>query len=167
MGLNLELKIKAEINDVKELVINELGGEFSGILHQKDTYYQFSNGLVKLREQNGEFSMIKYNRVEEELDRWSNYSILNISGENVEEFFNDILVLEVCVEKKRDLYLYKNTRIHLDYVKNLGEFIELETVSDNLSESEAKTEFEHVVKVLKLNMKNEIRKSYRDLLFEN
>ena len=167
MGLNLELKIKADISEVKNLVINELGGEFVEILLQKDTYYKYSDGLVKLREQNGDFSMIKYNREEEEFDRWSNYSILKIAGENIEDFFNDILILEVCVEKKRDLYLYKNTRIHLDIVKDLGEFVELETVSDNLSESEAKIEFENVVKILKLNKKEEIRKSYRDLLIKN
>ena len=167
MGLNLELKIRGEINKVKQLLLNELGGEFVDTLFQKDTYYKYSNGLVKLREQNGDFSMIKYNREEEEIDRWSKYSILKLLGENIEDFFNEILILEVCVEKKRDLYLYKNTRIHLDIVNDLGEFIELETVSDNLSESEAKIEFENVVKVLELDKQKEIRKSYRDLLFKN
>jgi predicted adenylyl cyclase CyaB len=121
--------------------------------------------VIKLREQNGEFSLIKYYREEENTDRWSNYAILEISGENVDEYLKDILDVEVTVEKRRDLYLYKNTRIHLDNVKNLGEYIELETVSDDLSESEAKEEFEYVLNALNLNKQKEIRKSYKDLLF--
>ena len=38
------------------------------------------------------------------------------------------LKVEAVVEKKRLLYMYDNTRIHLDEVKGLGKFLELETL---------------------------------------
>ena len=166
MGLNLEIKVKADLGEKLISSIIKLGGEFVDTLNQKDIYYKYSNGLIKLRKQNGEFSLIKYNRDEEKEDRWSNYSILKISGDNIEKYFSDIMDVEVTVEKRRDLYIYQNTRIHLDSVKKLGEYLELETVSDNLSESEAKKEFKYVLNALNLYEENEIRKSYRDLLFD-
>ncbi len=74
--------------------------------------------------------------------------------------------IEAIVEKKRILYMYKNTRIHLDEVKNLGFFLELETVVKGISKSEAIKEFEEVVNFLELDVKKQIKKSYRDLLIE-
>ncbi len=74
--------------------------------------------------------------------------------------------MEIIVEKVREIFIYKNTRIHLDEVKNLGKFLELETVVKNISQDEAKLEFEEVVKLLNLDVKNQIRKSYRDLILE-
>jgi len=60
--------------------------------------------------------------------------------------------------------LYQNTRIHLDKVKNLGYFLELETVLNNISKDEALIEFNSIVNFLKLNFNNQIRSSYRDLM---
>jgi predicted adenylyl cyclase CyaB len=74
--------------------------------------------------------------------------------------FLDVLTI---VNKKRELYLYKNTRIHLDYVKGLGCFLELETrVINGLKDAEKR--FAFMMDLLKLRDKKEIRASYKDLL---
>jgi adenylate cyclase class IV len=49
-------------------------------------------------------------------------------------------------------------------VKNLGYFLELETVLNNISKDEALIEFNSIVNFLKLNFNNQIRSSYRDLM---
>ncbi len=166
MALNLELKIKIESPENLIKLIEENGGKFIDLLLQKDTYYKFDKGLLKLREQNGNFQIIKYFRNEKEGDRWSDYSVLYINGEKVENYFNDLFEIETIVEKERKLYMYKNTRIHLDEVKNLGSFLELETVVKDISKKEAVDEFSKVVNFLNLDVNNQIKMSYRDLLLE-
>ena len=67
------------------------------------------------------------------------------------------------MNKKRGLYLYKDTRIHLDNVKGLGCFLELETrVIKGLEDAERR--FSFMMDLLKLRDKKEIRASYKDLL---
>jgi adenylate cyclase, class 2 len=166
MALNLELKISTASHEYLIEKIIKNGGKSLDTLLQKDTYYKFEKGLLKLRRQNGDYQLVKYNRNEKEEERWSDYSLLFLTGENVEEYLSELFDIETIVEKKRQLFIYKNTRIHLDEVENLGKFLELETVVKEISKEDAKTEFNEVVEFLGLNVAEQIRKSYRDLLIE-
>lgn len=166
MATNLEIKLPINTFDEIRKILKDKMAENKGILNQKDTYFHYDKGLLKLREQNGTFELIKYNRDESGNDRWSNYELLFIEGKNIEEYFCRILKAECIVEKERELYLYNNTRIHLDTVKNLGFFLELETlVFDDLND--AKLRFDNVVEMLKLNISQQIRTSYRNLILQN
>lgn len=132
------------------------------ILKQKDVYYQCNRGLLKLRIENGSYFLIKYLR-DEKNKRWSNYEILKLEGKNPEKFLNSLLNIETVVEKKRTLYLYKNTRIHLDIVKGLGKYLELETIVKK-DRKIASREFEEVILFLGLDKSKQIRASYKNLL---
>ncbi len=164
MALNLELKIKIISHEEFIKKINLIGGKCIDTILQKDTYYKFQKGLLKLREQNGDFQLVKYNRNEEDGERWSDYSLLFLSGENVNKYLSDLFEVETIVEKERNLYIYKNTRIHLDEVKNLGKFLELETVVKEITKEEAVVEFDKVVEFLDLDISTQIKSSYRDLM---
>jgi len=166
MATNLEIKLPINtFNEIRKVLADKMA-ENKGILNQKDTYFNYNKGLLKLREQNGSFELIKYNRDESGNDRWSNYELLFIEGKNIEEYFREILKTECIVEKKRELYLYNNTRIHLDTVKNLGLFLELETlVFDDYND--AKLRFDNMVEMLRLNISQQIRTSYRNLILQN
>lgn len=166
MAINLELKISIISYEklIENIYLNNI--ELNKTLLQKDIYYKFDKGLLKLREQNGEFQLVKYNRNEKGKDRWSHYSLLFLRGDNIEEYLNDLFEVEVIVEKERKLFLYKNTRIHLDKVKYLGNYLELETVVEGISKEEAIIEFQNVVNFLELDMSTQIKKSYRDLMME-
>ncbi len=48
MALNLELKIKVSSHDDMIKRINENGGKCISTLIQKDTYYKFDKGSVKI-----------------------------------------------------------------------------------------------------------------------
>ena len=75
--------------------------------------------------------------------------------------------IEIIVNKKRDLFIYKNTRIHLDDVKNLGTYVELETVfNTNQIEEELITEHNFVIKSLGLDTLEKIPNSYSDLMIK-
>ena len=163
MPVNLELKVKIDShNDVKRILKN-IKAEFIKTLDQKDIYYKTGNGLLKLRIENGKQSIIKYLRNEKEKDRFSNYEVLHFSSGDPEKFFKDLFLIETVVEKKRNLFMYDNTRVHLDDVKGLGTFLELETLVIN-GKVDAKKRFKTIVGLLKLSKYNEIRKSYRDLM---
>ncbi len=113
----------------------------------------------------GSCSLIKYIRDEKAKDRFSNYEVLHISNPDAEEYFSGIFESYAVVEKKRLLYLYDNTRIHLDEVKNLGKFLELETLVLAGNEDAIKR-FENVVRFLKLDISKQIKGSYKDLVLE-
>jgi adenylate cyclase class IV len=68
------------------------------------------------------------------------------------------------VAKERHLLLYRHTRIHLDSVDGLGEFVELETVLNGLSEKEGRAESEEVRRALGLRDEDLLGGSYGDSL---
>jgi len=165
MAQNLELKIKLDSPEKVESILKKNDVQLSEILHQKDIYYSVEKGLLKLRvEENGN-SLIKYLRDESGSDRWSNYEIIQLTNGDAEKFLSDIFTVEITVKKTRKLYWLLNTRIHIDEVENLGNFLELETIVDK-DQEDAKDRFEKVVELLNLDLDNQIKCSYRDILLE-
>ena len=70
----------------------------------------------------------------------------------------------MVVNKKRDLWMTGHTRIHLDSVRKLGKFLELETVIDGISEQSAYKEQNKVITELGLNKYKKCGQSYSDML---
>lgn len=165
MPTNLEIKIKIE--NPAELIgrIKRINAEYKGELNQVDIYYKIKNGRLKLRLENGNQTLIKYLRNEKIGDRWSDYQLISLTRNDAREYLKDVLEEETVVEKKRLLYLYDNTRIHIDTVKRLGSFLELETLVINGKEDAAKR-FEKIIGLLSLKKEDEIRGSYSDLILE-
>ncbi|MEW6654227.1 MAG: class IV adenylate cyclase, partial [Bacteroidota bacterium] len=146
MPLNLEFKIKMDSHKQFEAILKKNNAEFKGTLNQKDIYYKTSKGLLKLRVEGKKNTLIKYLR-EEKGKRWSNYELLELRGRNPEKYLESILKIEAVVEKKRKLYLYDNTRVHLDQVKELGQFLELETLLTD-GKMEATKRFNYIKRML-------------------
>ncbi len=120
---------------------------------------------MKLRIENERQTLIFYDRNEKSKKRWSDYHLLEIKNTDGNKYLKRFLDVLTIVDKKRELYLYKNTRIHLDHVKNLGYFVELETrVLNGLKDAEKR--FKYLLDALKLRDKKEIRASYKDLLLK-
>jgi adenylate cyclase, class 2 len=164
MPSNLELKIKVKSYDSIKKTLKKINAEYVGVLNQKDIYYKCKTGLLKLRIENSSQTLIKYNRAENSKDdRYSEYYLIKISEGESEKVFSEIFEIETVVEKKRLLYLYKNTRIHLDAIKKLGYYLELETLVLN-GKRDAKKRFDEMVKILGLDLTKQIRKSNRDLM---
>ena len=163
MPKNLELKINVNSHQIYRKKLIAIGADNLGILNQKDVYYKVPEGLLKLRIENGIESLIFYRRDENTKNRWSNYNILKIENGDGEKFLRKIFAIETIVEKSRELFFFDNTRIHLDKVKSLGNYLELETLVLQ-SKAEAKRRFEKIRNHLGLDISKQIKKSYRDLL---
>ncbi|MFA7227698.1 MAG: class IV adenylate cyclase [Melioribacteraceae bacterium] len=164
MPLNLELKIQVDSHAEIISKLKKIGAEDKGMLIQKDIYYKVKNGLLKLRVENKTYTLIKYLR-DEKGKRWSNYELLRLDGKNPEKYISEIFDIAVVVEKKRRFYLYKNTRVHLDSVKNLGGFLELETLLVG-NKNDAQKRFDEMVRLLDLDLRRQIRSSYKDLMMK-
>ncbi|MBZ0199157.1 MAG: class IV adenylate cyclase [Ignavibacteriaceae bacterium] len=163
MPFNLEIKVPVKSLSSIKKKLNKIDAEYAGTLNQTDIYYKIKKGLLKLRIENGKSQLIQYFRDEKSKDRWSDYRILELSSDNAEEFLAGLFSAEVTVKKERKLYWYKNTRIHLDKVKGLGTFLELETKLTS-GKKDARDRFNFLIKHLQLDVNNQIRKSYRDSL---
>lgn len=163
MAKNLEIKVQLKSHkDVKE-ILNKNKIRFKELLNQKDIYYKVNRGILKLRIENDTQTLIFYDRNEKSKKRWSDYYLLDLSSTDANKYLKRFLDVMVIVKKRRELYLYKNTRIHLDYVQGLGYFLELETrVLNGLNDAENR--FNYLLDLLELRSKKEIRASYKDLL---
>lgn len=165
MPINLEVKIKVPSHNKIIKLLRKHSAKYNGILNQTDIYYKTKAVLLKLRIVNNRYELIKYNRNEKGKNRWSNFEVLHLKEKKVEKYFENIFEIETKVEKKRLLYVLDNTRVHLDDVKNLGKFVELETMVV-LNKAEAKKEFVHIINILELEFMKQIRSSYRNLSIE-
>ena len=165
MPINLELKINVKSHQIFRKKLKKIGAKTIGILNQKDVYYKVPKGLLKLRIENEKESLIFYSRDEARKNRWSNYDILKIENGGSEKFLRKIFAIEIVVEKIRELFYFENTRIHLDKVKSLGYYLELETLVLQ-SKAEAMIRFDRIRNLLDLDILKQIKKSYRDLLMQ-
>ncbi len=75
-----------------------------------------------------------------------------------------MLERETVVTKTRSLWRLRHTRVHLDLVKGLGDFLELETVLDGIDEDEGREESDAVIAALGLDSTRFLARPYRDLL---
>ena len=136
------IEIKAPLVDVTLLAqkAETLGAAKQRVLHQIDTFFNVPLGYLKLREISGlGAELIAYSRESGSGPRASDYVVATISDAlGVAEALTRSLGVRGRVEKERTLYLFKHTRIHLDDVRGLGAFLELETVMDGIDRGRRK-----------------------------
>jgi len=110
--------------------IAELLGEDKGVTLQEDTFFTSKRGRLKLRRfsaTRGE--LIYYERPDKHGPKQSRYVLCTTSDpDGLRQVLEKALGIEGIVRKKRHLFLVGQTRIHLDEVEELGNFLELEVV---------------------------------------
>jgi len=167
---NIELKIL--VNNFKKIkfLLKRIEAENIGKIYQKDIYYYCKNRRLKIRNiDNKKYELISYIRPNKTNSKISTYEIFNINSKKIKlikSLMEKKFTQRNIVEKKRDLWIWRNTRVHLDRVKELGYFMELETIVGNRHLEEAKAEFDNIFKLLDLKKYKKIANSYSDLLSE-
>lgn len=165
---NIEYKIFLGEEKINPTKLKRIGAVFCGELKQKDTYLNCQNGRLKLRDINEEKTeLIFYNRPDSVKSRLSNYKIFNIDKKDsgiVNEILKKAIGEKAIVEKLRRLWIFGHTRIHLDQVKNLGNFVEIETVMKDIDLKKGRDEHLVVKNALSLDKFKPIKKSYSDLV---
>jgi predicted adenylyl cyclase CyaB len=166
MSRNVE--IKANLYD-RQRVEELLGGTeafSSGTFEQHDTFFAVNSGRLKLRMLPDTSELIYYERPDETGPKLSDYRICNVSEPEVfREMLSSALGIVGEVRKKRTLYLLGQTRVHIDQVEGLGDFIELEVVLElDQSDEDGREIAENLIDLLGINDDDLIDCAYIDLL---
>uniref|UniRef100_A0AAY4EP03 CYTH domain-containing protein n=1 Tax=Denticeps clupeoides TaxID=299321 RepID=A0AAY4EP03_9TELE len=167
MPANVE--IKASVRDVMQLKLRaeELSGSEGTVVRQRDTFFGVQKGRLKVRDfMDGSGQLIFYERPDFDGPKLSNYSISPTNDpEGLTKVLSDALGLVGQVKKERRLYMVGQTRVHVDTVEGLGDFMELEVVmKENQSTEEGVAIAHKLMQDLGVNDGDLIEGAYMDLL---
>ncbi|WNV05024.1 class IV adenylate cyclase [Candidatus Methylospira mobilis] len=163
------IEIKAHIESVDSLLpkASAIANEGPIEILQDDTFFTCGNGRMKLRafsEKEGE--LIFYRRENQQGPKESFYVLSPTSSpETLREALSQAYGQAGRVQKHRTLFLVGRTRIHLDRVKDLGHFLELEVVlQEGESPEVGVQEAHHLMAQLGVEPSQLIEGAYVDLL---
>jgi predicted adenylyl cyclase CyaB len=128
------LEIKAVVDDlgaVRARLRALPGAARHAVLRQTDWYFRVPKGRLKLRQVGSrrDAELIAYLRPDKTAARTSEFQRLpTTDAAGTRRLLDQMLGPRSCVRKRREVWLYKNARIHLDTVEGLGQFIEIEAV---------------------------------------
>jgi predicted adenylyl cyclase CyaB len=131
MARNIEIKARAHHFDTLRERAASLATDAPLIFRQQDFFYDVPTGRLKLRQfDDGTPSeLIFYQRDDRDGPKVSYYSRSPVTNpEAMHALLAQALTTRGIVTKERHVYLVGRTRIHLDRVDGLGDFVELEVV---------------------------------------
>ncbi len=125
---NVEFKSELRDPELARTVARRFGAKFVGEVTQIDTYYRVPDGRLKKRETSGEpTEYIFYHRLNRSRPKLSHFTIYT-EQEARARFGERPLPVWLTVRKKREIWMYKNVRLHMDHVEHLGVFFEAEAL---------------------------------------
>ena len=167
MARNVE--IKARVADMAALTARTAAIADSGPVEipQDDTFFGCDNGRLKLRVfDNGHGELIFYRRPDAGGPKVSFYVLSpTASPDTLREALTLANGQEGRVVKHRTLFLIGRTRVHLDRVQGLGDFMELEVVlADDESADDGVSEAHELMARLQVPADCLVQGAYHDLL---
>jgi len=163
---NIEIKAWARNFEEIKSRAEKLSDTPVQVIAQEDTFFNTPQGRLKLRRLTDYAQLIYYTRPNQEGPKRSNYHITRSDDpENLKRVLELAYGIRGVVRKTRYLYLVGQTRVHLDDVAGLGQFMELEVVLDEgQSDSEGQKIAEDLMSALGVEWKDLIEGAYMDLL---
>ena len=167
MAANVE--IKARVRDLEQLERKaaRLADRGPEILLQRDVFFNAPQGRFKLRSfPEGHGELIYYERPDVTGPKRSSYSIHETDDSaELKTVLTAALGVAGTVRKERRLYRKGPTRIHLDRVEHLGDFMELEVVlQPDQDESEGIAIAAELMRALGIRDEDLVDGAYFDLL---
>jgi predicted adenylyl cyclase CyaB len=169
MARNIE--IKAHVADLNALAARTAAIADSGPvpIAQDDTFFRCDNGRLKLRVfEDGTGELIFYRRADQGGPKQSSYVLAPVtSPDTLREALTLAYGQAGRVVKQRTLYLVGRTRVHLDRVAGLGDFMELEVVlADDEAPAAGVREAQALMLSLGIAPGDLVEQAYVDLLRE-
>jgi predicted adenylyl cyclase CyaB len=163
----IEFKARVESIDSYEEALLKKKPFFKGEDHQIDTYFNATQGRLKLREGNIENTLIQYNRENTAQSKLSSVTLCkNIKDPNFKVILTDQLGVKVVVDKIRKIYFIDNVKFHFDKVKGLGKFIEVEAIDESgeMSLETLREQCDSYMEYFGIKAEQLVEVSYSDLL---
>ncbi len=166
--LNVEIKARTESpSRLREILLNNSAKYIDTDL-QTDTYFHTVRGRLKLRASRTENNLIYYERAD--ATPGPRKSEVNMIAVPDPAALRGILVaalgLRVEVVKTREILKIENVRFHLDVVRGLGNFIEIEAVDydGTLGPAILHQQCQRYMDLLEIRPADLIGESYSDML---
>jgi predicted adenylyl cyclase CyaB len=142
---------------------------FLGTDEQTDTYFQTSQGILKLRESNSpiESGLIYYEKKPYKNIQKSDIIIYSSPDP---ASLKDILIrsntVKLVIKKTRRIFQQDNVRFHLDAIENLGNFLEIEVQDTHglIPQAVLLDQLSFYIRLLGLLKKDKVNQSYSELL---
>ena len=168
---HINVEIKARCGDQEKIrkILRECGANFKGADHQIDTYFNVSNGRLKLREGNIENFLIYYERENIAGPKQSNVTLYATAPRSsLKRILEKVLGVSVVVDKMREIFFVENVKFHLDCVQGLGAFVEIEAIDRDgaIGKEKLRAQCNHYLELFEIKEKDLLRESYSDLLLK-
>lgn len=169
MARNIEIKARVADSEAMAARAARIAEEGPWTIDQDDTFFGCRDGRLKLRDfGNGNGELIFYRRPDQAGPGQSEYRITPTEDpDGLRTVLAEALGVTGRVRKRRILYLAGRTRLHLDHVEGLGDFLELEVVlSDNESSATGESEARFLMERLQVVEEDLVDVAYVDLFSE-
>ncbi len=165
---NIEIKARCNDHEVIRKILISGNAKYKGTDNQTDSYFRVNSGRLKLREGNIENALIHYNREDKDEPKESDILLYKTSKNSLlKELLTKALGEIVTVNKEREIYFIDNVKFHLDKVKDLGEFIEIEAIGkDDENKSTLLQQCKFYLNLFGISKEDLIPVSYSDMLLE-
>ena len=167
MHLNIEIKARCHQPKKIQKILEENNARFVGTDHQVDTYFNVKNGRLKLREGNIENSLIHYERDNQAGPKSSHVHLYKCQpNPALKAVLNASLDTFKIVDKKRKIYFIENIKFHIDEVKGLGNFVEIEAIDENgdLGKEKLNQQCHYFLKLFEIKKEDLLEGSYSDMI---
>lgn len=165
----IEIKARCpDIDRVRQLLIAN-DAVLKGTDHQIDTYFRVIDGRLKCREGNIESGLIFYNRKDQLGPKLSDVEMFRSSNlAELKQILIRSIGVKVIVDKKREIYFIKNVKIHLDDVRGLGTFVEIEAIDETglIQTKELERQCWQTIRLLNIENMERLECSYSDMLLK-
>lgn len=165
--LNIEIKAHCEDTDRIRDILKEHNADFRGIDHQIDTYFNVPDGRLKLRQGTIEQNLIFYRRSDSKTPKTSDIDLVPAEHPRaLHELLSNALGTKVVVDKQREIYFIDNVKFHIDTVKALGHFVEIEAIDEDgsIGKEKLNQQCRHYMNLFDIRDENLVAQSYSDLL---
>jgi adenylate cyclase class IV len=167
MPQNVEIKARANDFEVQALLAEKMSDSPPETLIQLDTFFKVEHGRLKLREfPDSPAQLIFYQRSDVSGPKLSDYQITESQDpEGLKRILSDAYTIIATVTKTRRLMINGRTRIHIDKVEGLGNFIELEVVlCEGESIADGQSEAKQIMDSLQIREQDLLAQAYVDLI---
>ena len=167
MPSNIEIKARARDFARMRARAETLSDVPVQVVAQEDVFFTTPVGRLKLRILSGnQGQLIYYTRPDQDGPKRSDYHIYRTTDpENLKHVLTLAYGVRGIVRKTRYLYIVGQTRIHLDDVEGLGQFMELEVVMrEGQTDAEGAAIAEELMASLGVDGRDLLQGAYMDLL---
>ncbi len=166
---HVNFEFKARLKDDKPIraALQSLRARFLGIDRQVDTYFRVPQGRLKVREGRLENALIFYQRANASRARRATIEMMLLPRRNsVRAILQSALPVLAVVAKRREIYFVGNVKIHLDRVRGLGRFVEVEAITRRGDLKKIRAQARKFQKLFRIALGDIVPQSYSDLMLE-